>query len=105
MLVVDIKRTTDDRVNSNKIPAKILSSIDKNRIMNRKVLIVDDIIGSGETLDALEKMVNSLHPAILRKAVLLKNEDNFVKSVLRKTVKIDYLGETVHGWIILPDIY
>ena len=101
-MVVDIKRTTDDRVNSNKIPAKILSSIDKNRIMNRKVLIVDDIIGSGETLDALEKMVNSLHPAILRKAVLLKNEDNFVKSVLRKTVKIDYLGETVHGWIIFP---
>jgi hypoxanthine phosphoribosyltransferase len=102
VLVVDVKRTTSDKVNSNKIPAKILSPIDKNKIMNRKVLIVDDIIGSGETLNVLEKSINNLHPADLRKAILVKNEDNFVKSVLKETIKIDYLGATVHGWVIFP---
>lgn len=102
VLVVDIKRTTSDEVNSNKIPAKVLSPIDKNKIMNRRVLIVDDIVGSGETLNILEKRINNLHPAGLRKAILIKNEDNFVKSVLKETIKIDYLGEIVHGWVIFP---
>jgi len=102
VMVVNIKRTTSDKVNSNKIPAKILSPLDKNKVMNRRVLIVDDIIGSGETLNVLEKSINNLHPADLRKAILIKNEDNFVKSSLKETIKIDYLGKTVHGWVIFP---
>lgn len=102
MLVVDIRRTASDDVLANKVPAKIFSKIDKNKIMNRKVLIVDDIIGSGETLNILEKGLNNLSPTDLRKAILIKNEDNFGKSNLKGTIKIDYLGETVRGWVIFP---
>lgn len=103
MLIVDIKRNASDDMFSSKIPAKLLSKIDKNKIKNRKILIVDDIVGHGKTLNVLEKYIGNLQPADVRKAVLVINEANFRKSKLREIVKIDYLGEKVcGGWILFP---
>jgi len=56
-------------------------------VENRHVLIVEDIIDSGLTMEALKKLLESKNPASVKIAVFLLKPE-----ALRTDIKVDYLG-------------
>jgi hypoxanthine phosphoribosyltransferase len=65
-------------------------------IENRHVLIVEDIIDTGYTLQYLEALLHTRRPASLRSCVLLSKP-----SMHKVQVNIDYLGFTIPDvWVV-----
>lgn len=64
-------------------------------IMDRHVIIIEDIVDSGRTLEYLLKILNGRRPASLKTCVLIRKErDSF-------DVPIDYLGFTIPNvWVV-----
>ncbi len=63
-------------------------------IQNRHVLIVEDIVDTGYSLESLLRILNSRHPASLKTCVLLS------KTSRREIqVPVEYIGFDVDGWI------
>lgn len=102
VLTLEMRRTQNDEVMSEKqIPA--ISSMPKAfRLKGKNILIVDDIIGSGITLDLLLKRLAQDGFVKVKTSALVRNLNNFEKSNLKDQLKIDYLGQEVRGWVIFP---
>lgn len=99
VLVIDIKRTVSDAVNSDKhVPSLGFCSNSLADIRNKKVLLVDDIIGSGETLKFTLELLRSYSPKLLQSFILIHNENNYVKG----NPLPDNIGRHVRGWVIFP---
>ena len=64
-------------------------------INNQKVLLVDDIIRTGDTLSASLEMINGLKPGLVRVVTLFKQDDYDFKSYAPISVKSD-------DWIKFP---
>jgi hypoxanthine phosphoribosyltransferase len=63
-------------------------------IRNRHVLIIEDIIDTGFSLDALHRLLKTRHPASLKTFVLLS------KHVRREVdVSVEYIGFEVNAWV------
>lgn len=67
---VDVKSITTD-----KIQTLYLDAADKEYLSGRRVLIVDDVISTGESLRALEKLVEKSGGEIVGKATVLAEGD------------------------------
>lgn len=63
-------------------------------IENRHVLIIEDIIDTGYSLDALIRILRVRQPASLKTLVLLSK-----KSRREVTVPVDYIGFEIDGWL------
>ncbi len=63
-------------------------------IRGRNVLIVEDIIDTGYSLDALSRFLSQRKPASLKSVVLLSKPS-------RREIdfKVDYIGFEVEGWV------
>jgi hypoxanthine phosphoribosyltransferase len=77
---------------SSKNP-RITKDLDTN-IQNRHVLIVEDIVDTGYSLDALLRMLAERHPASLKTFVLLNKQ-----SRREVNVPVEYTGFDVDGWV------
>ncbi|MFW6135505.1 MAG: hypoxanthine phosphoribosyltransferase [Chloroflexota bacterium] len=65
-------------------------------VADRHVLIVEDIVDTGHTLDYLQRTFSARHPASLRSCVFLSKPDR-----RRVEVEIDYLGfEIPNVWVV-----
>lgn len=65
-------------------------------VADRHVLIVEDIVDTGHTLDYLQRTFAARHPASLRSCVFLSKPDR-----RRVEVEIDYLGfEIPNVWVV-----
>lgn len=63
-------------------------------IQNRHVLIVEDIVDTGYSLESLLRILHARHPASLKTCVLLS------KTSRREIqVPVEYIGFEVDGWI------
>ncbi len=62
----------------------------KNSIKDRDVIIVEDIVDTGHTIDMLVKHLNEQHPASIKVATLL-----FKPEALVKDVHPDYVGFSI----------
>jgi len=102
LIVTDIKRTISDKVNSKKQPPKLINNLDRKKIEAKKVLIVDDIVGSGETLTLLVNKIMNLKPFEVRTAVVILNLDNYEKKLKQERPVINFLGKQVRGWVVFP---
>ncbi len=102
VIVVDIKRTLSDEIHAAKTPPTLTSDIDTERLKDKKILVIDDIIGSGETLHFLLNILGKCKPKAIKTSILVQNDENFEKSLLRNNLKPDYLGKNVRGWVIFP---
>ena len=65
-------------------------------LANRHVLVVEDIVDTGHTLDYLEKSLSARRPASLKKCVLISKSERLEVPVL-----VDYLGfEIPDVWVV-----
>ncbi|QKR00526.1 phosphoribosyltransferase [Metallosphaera tengchongensis] len=72
----------------------VIKAVYANDLENKRVLIVDDVSDTGETLEAVTNVISMFSPAVIRTATI------YVKPWSRKIP--DYYGEEVGKWIIFP---
>lgn len=74
-----------------------------SKIRGKKVLIVDDILGSGATIRKIKEEVKKWEPEELRTAICVVNEQNWEKSNRSNyNAEIEYIGKAVRGWVVFP---
>ena len=95
--------TINDEINAIKQKPIVDKNINLSDIKRKKVLIVDDILGSGATIRKIKEEVRKWEPEELRTAICVVNEENWEKS--NKTNyndEIEYIGKSVRGWVVFP---
>lgn len=94
---LQVYETESDVVNSFKKKPVFGENINFECLKNKKVLLVDDIYGSGATLDFV---INDLskHFAEIYSFVCVQNLDNYNP----KYNLPNYVGEKVNGWVVFP---
>ncbi|MGA5442393.1 phosphoribosyltransferase [Streptomyces griseoincarnatus] len=99
---VEVTHTATDGVNAAKTSAPAYKNpASLGDLAARDVLLVDDIAGSGATLERTRRMVEALGVRRLRTAVLTVNLANWAASEAPKE-RIDYVGEQTDTWVIFP---
>ena len=95
--------TISDEINAIKLEPIIDKNVNLSEIRRKKVLIVDDILGSGATIRKIKEEVKKWQPEELRTAISLVNEENWEKSNKSDyNDEIEYVGKTVRGWVVFP---
>lgn len=95
--------TISDEINAIKLEPIIDKNVNLSEIRRKKVLIVDDILGSGATIRKIKEEVKKWQPEELRTAICLVNEENWEKSNKSDyNDEIEYVGKTVRGWVVFP---
>lgn len=103
VIPLDIRRTTDDSINARKFTPVFNGSIDIKQIKGKKVLIVDDIAGTGQTYKAISEYLKSLLPKAIKSFVCVVNMDNWEKFMnTSPNEEIEYIGNMTRGWTIFP---
>ncbi len=95
--------TVNDEINAIKQRPIVDKNINLSNINEKKVLIVDDILGSGATIKKIKEEVKKWNPKEVRTAICIVNEENWEKS--NKTNykdEIEYIGKSVRGWVVFP---
>lgn len=103
MISVDIKITVNDSINSPKITPIIQHNSCINKISKKKILIIDDIIGSGKTFNVLLDYLKKFNPAEIRSFVCVVNQSNWeeANNYSFKNV-INYIGIETNKWVEFP---
>jgi len=92
-------RTLDDSVNASKHEPYIYADQKEiQRLKGKRILLVDDILGSGQTLSEVRHLLQKHHPQLITSVVLVTNLDNLTNS----SNKADMCGKEVRGWVIFP---
>lgn len=95
--------TLNDEIDAIKQKPIVDTNINFSNIKGKKVLIVDDILGSGATIRKVKEEVEKWNPKEIRTAICVVNEKNWEKS--NKTNyknEIEYIGKIVRGWVVFP---
>lgn len=58
-------------ITTSKIQSLVQDGKDKDYLQDKSVLLIDDVISTGESLDALEKLANSAGARVVAKAAIL----------------------------------
>ena len=95
-----IQRTEDDNIIAEKTGPIIKYTRLLAGIQSRNVLIVDDIVGSGETLRVAKETIASQMPQSIKSATILVNDENLDKT--KDKPAIDYIGKRIRAWAIFP---
>ncbi|BFH73621.1 phosphoribosyltransferase [Sulfurisphaera javensis] len=72
----------------------VIKAVYVDNIENKKVLIIDDVADTGETLDAVSNIITMYNPSLVRLATV------YVKPWSRKYP--DYYYKILDKWIIFP---
>lgn len=95
--------TISDEINAVKKKPMIDEKVNLSEIKRKKVLIVDDILGSGATIRKIKEEIKKWQPKELRTAICVVNEENWEKSNKGNyNDEIDYIGKIVRGWVVFP---
>lgn len=95
--------TISDEINAVKQEPMIDEKVNLSEIRGKKVLIVDDILGSGATIRKIKEEVKKWQPKELRTAICVVNEENWEKSnKFSYNDEIEYIGKAVRGWTVFP---
>ena len=104
LLSLPVRRTTSDAIYAEKCPPCVGTPPPHfSLIPGRDILVVDDIVGSGETLEAVLHLLANYAPARLRSAVYFVNRNHWEMGHTGEPAHaISYIGEEVRGWVIFP---
>ena len=95
--------TLNDEINAIKKKPIVDKNINLSNIKGKKVLIVDDILGSGATIKKIKEEVKKWKPKEVRTAICIVNEENWEKSNnTNYKDEIEYIGKSVRGWVVFP---
>lgn len=94
---LQIYETESDVINANKSTPELGANINFNCLKNKKVLLVDDIFGSGATLDCAIKYLSEYTNDIYS-FVCVQNLDNYNGKYQLPT----FVGKQINGWAIFP---
>ena len=97
--VLDIARTHSDAVDAEKSRPANRGSLGLEELRGRRVLLVDDIVGQGLTLEAARRALIAAGSDPVT-AVLVVNCANLAGRDARSIV--DHWACEVHGWVIFP---
>ncbi|WP_328373303.1 phosphoribosyltransferase family protein (plasmid) [Streptomyces sp. NBC_00445] len=99
---IEVTHTVTDGVNAAKTSAPAYKNpTSLGDLAGRDVLLVDDIAGSGATLERTRRMVAALGVRRLRTAVLTVNRANWHAPDAPEE-RIDYIAEHTDTWVIFP---
>ncbi|MFE1405427.1 phosphoribosyltransferase [Streptomyces sp. NPDC058770] len=99
---IEVTHTETDGVNAAKTSAPATKNpASLGDLAGRDVLLVDDIAGSGATLERTRRMVEALGVRRLRTAVLTVNRSNWPGPAAPEE-RIDYIAEHTDTWVIFP---
>ena len=97
--VLDIARTHSDAIRADKSQPATRGALGLARMRGRRVLLIDDIVGQGLTLEAARRqMVDAGADPVT--AALVVNRANLAGRDPRAIV--DHWACDVHGWVIFP---
>lgn len=103
IIPLNVKITVDDTVNSQKIQPILEHNPAVEKIKGKNVLIVDDIVGSGNTYQVVYDYLTTYCPASIKSLVCVINRDNWNKANDESPEKsITYIGKEVRGWVKFP---
>ncbi len=60
----------------------MLNGIDVERIKGKKVVLIDDVVSTGGTFEALEDLLNKTGAQIAGRAAVLKEGNNYKKDLI-----------------------
>ncbi len=98
ILIIDIQRTLNDDINAFKISPLINVGHNFSKIKGKKILLVDDIIGSGETLKTAIFFLEKYDPQKIETVCLVFNKNNYKEG----NPLPEYIGMTVNLWVVFP---
>ncbi len=103
MLTVPIRRTTSDAAYADKQAPVLVVPEQAPQLTGKDVVLVDDIVGSGETLQAVRSALAAFHPHRLRTAIYLVNLNHWERAhCYPPEQEITYIGQTIRAWAVFP---
>lgn len=96
--VLDIRRTESDAVRARKRPPRIRGSMHVDELDGHRVLLVDDILGEGATIEAAKAQIRD-RCASLTTAVIVVNRSNCPTDPHQF---VDRFACAVHDWVVFP---
>lgn len=103
VIVIRSSRTLGDEINSKKSTPIVYKNEDLRKIKNKRVIIVDDIVGTGETIKMVKKTILSYNPSSVLSFTCYLNTNNWDKSnKVSPGEIIDQIGVKVNGWVLFP---
>jgi hypothetical protein len=100
--VINVLRTVNDSVNSTKIDPIITKDSNIKIIENKNILIVDDIVGSGKTIEAVDNYVKKYKPSNIKTLTCYLNITNWNNNNNVPPTHIDFIGKIVDTWTAFP---
>ncbi|MEO6890600.1 MAG: phosphoribosyltransferase family protein [Ktedonobacteraceae bacterium] len=104
LLPFTVQRTTSDAIDAEKHAPCIGSPLQHLSVLSgRDVLVVDDIAGSGETLQTVLHALTDYAPSRVRSAVYIVNRINWERHHPEEPAHaMSYIGKEVRGWVVFP---
>jgi hypoxanthine phosphoribosyltransferase len=103
LISFNIRRTSHDGISALKVPPVAGANVSFAEIANRDVLVVDDIAGSGMTLDEVRCTLHQCTPRRLRTLVCFVNRSNWDSSNRASpNTAINYVGKESTEWVVFP---
>ncbi|MEU8075882.1 phosphoribosyltransferase family protein [Catellatospora citrea] len=99
---VDVTHTLSDKVAADKSDAPTVRNENAlGELAGLDVLIVDDIAGSGDTLEAVHGLIAGRGAARIRSAVCIVNVANWNRQQPADQY-VTYIGDAVERWVVFP---
>ena len=106
LVVLDIRHTATDGSYAEWASLTMKPSIGLHAVKHQNVLVIDDILASGQTLARTLRVVGEYQPRAIKTAILFKNEERYKRSELYSKLPVDFLAQTLSGqdagWVIFP---
>lgn len=101
---LDVTHTTADGVNAAKTPRPLLhNSSSLGEVTGLDLLLVDDVAGTGETIEVCRSVLEAAGAGNVRIAACVLNEANWRDSGDHDPGDVlTYLGAAYQGWVVFP---
>ena len=102
-LSLPVKSTSSDVVYASKRPPVIIANDLFAQIAGKDTVVVDDVVGSGDTLRGVLHTLHRYAPAQIRSVAYIVNREHWEPVNEREPMEaITYIGEEIRGWVIFP---
>lgn len=94
-----ISRTESDQQNAMKRSALLEYCINLDEISGKEILLVDDIVGEGETIKMAKKELTARGANVISVALMVNLDNCKLDSPYDAA---DIIGRQVRGWVVFP---